>query len=162
MKHVKTTLPKDVRLRIYKRISSRYKTRAKKLGQNWKEVQINGKNFVEAYESELKREEYKLSLGKEPSQLRRPSRDVEEETDPFKIFKIDPKDKGIVKKRSSEEEFFDDARGVRLWSDEEPREVTNKRIEREINKQLEEACFSGICPRCKSSVCRCYREEDEE
>ena len=44
-------------------------------------------------------------------------------------------------------------------SDEEPsREEQLKELSKRINEQLEEQCSRGICPRCKSSVCRCEQE----
>jgi len=50
---------------------------------------------------------------------------------------------------------------LRFWkdSDEPTREEQMKELSEEINKNLEEKSWEGICPRCKSSVCRCEEEE---
>lgn len=63
-------LSEKQRRKIYARISRRYKTLAKKLGENWKELKINDLLFKEAYEIELRSEM------ENPSNLR-PSRTID-------------------------------------------------------------------------------------
>jgi len=64
--------------------------------------------------------------------------------------------------RRLDKEVREDTAGVdlRFWKDEGEltREEENKQLEKEINEQLEEHSWAGICPRCKSSVCRCEGE----
>lgn len=50
--------------------------------------------------------------------------------------------------------------GLAQWSDEEipSREDEMKRLSREINENLEAQSWKNVCPRCKSSVCRCEEE----
>jgi len=62
-----------------------------------------------------------------------------------------------------DKEVDEETRGVdlRFWKDEdEPtREEVMKQLSEEINKNLDEKSWENVCPRCRSSVCRC---EDEE
>ena len=41
------------------------------------------------------------------------------------------------------------------------REEKLKLLTKEINKALEEKSWEGICRTCKSSVCRCPKEEEQ-
>jgi len=161
-------LSKAQRKKIYERVSRRYRRYARKLGKkNWREVELNGLYFKDAYELELKREEYRLALGKEPSNLK-PSRSVEREV-------------AVRPKRKSNMDWITNPSDVRgtphaetctcnkcmggfgdpdlidssMLGESEERREARKQFEREVNERLEQICTSEICPVCKSSVCRC-------
>ena len=159
-------LSKEMRKKVYERVSRRYRRLARKLGKkNWKEVELNGLYFKDAYELELKREEDRLALGKEPSNLK-PSRSVEREV------VIRPKRKSALDwlanpsdvPRGHKEGECECPKCVGAFGSEDlvgsipesdERREARKEFEKEVNEQLERACTSGICPVCKSSVCRC-------
>ena len=42
------------------------------------------------------------------------------------------------------------------------RQQRMKILEKQINKQLDEESWKNVCRVCKSSVCRCPKEEEEE
>ena len=163
-------LSKEQRKKVYERIVGRFRRLAKKLGKNWKEVTINGKSFQDAYAEELAKEEALIEKGEE-SKLRRSRK-----FDPEKIKGFTPKSERksaldwLANPSDAPERHketcqcpkcvgafgTEDLVGPIPESDE--RREARKEFEGEVNRQLEEACTSGICPVCRSSVCHC--EED--
>lgn len=160
-------LTKAQRKKVYERVVGRFRRLAKKLGKNWKEVEINGKSFQDAYAEELAKEEDLIKKGQE-SKLRRTN------LDKIKGFKPKSKRKSALDwltnpsdTPESHKETCQCPRCVGAFGSEDlvgsipesdERRAERKEFEGEVNRQLEEACTSGICPRCRSSVCHC--EED--
>ena len=160
-------LTKAQRKKVYERVVGRFRRLAKKLGKNWKEVEINGKSFQDAYAEELRHEEDLAKKGEE-SKLRRTN--LEE----IRGFKPRRKRKSALDwlanpsdaPKGHREECqcpkcvgafgSEDLVGPIPESDE--RREARKEFEKSVNEALEQACTSGICPRCRSSVCHC--EED--
>lgn len=69
-------------------------------------------------------------------------------------------------KKQTDKEFREETRGVdlRFWKDEDEvtHEQESKKLERSLNAELEKRSWAGICPRCRSSVCRCSSPSSEE
>lgn len=162
-------LSEKVRKRIYERIRKRYKRFAKRNGepQEWKEILLDGLYFKDALAEELAKEEELAKKGEE-SMLKH-SREVEEvkEFTPRRERKSNMDwivDSSDVPKGHSEDcecpkcigGFSDPTLidSTPIPESDERREA-RKELERQINEGLEEACSRGICPICKSSVCRC-------
>lgn len=155
-------LTKAQRKKVYERISRRYRRLAEKLGKNWKEIELDGLCFQDAYQDELRKEETLQKKGEE-SRLRRSREDKAFASfDPEKIG-------GGIKRR---EDYFSspdfDPRELgsmgKVWgADEEPtREEKMKKLERKINQELEEQATRNICPKCRSSCCHCETHDSEE
>lgn len=146
-------LSKKEKRRIYDRCRKKFRRLGKRLGKHWKEISIDGKKFQEFLQVEIRKAEYVKEFG-----------DDEDGFDPDRLKKE------ILERKQREEESlleamsredFNPPRGMPpIWGHHENREKILKDIERETNEILEKACSKGICPRCKSSVCRCEDEEE--
>lgn len=158
-------LTKKERKRIYERVSKRYRRLAKKLGQNWKEIEINGLRFKDAYESELWQEEYGQKMGSAPSKMKQDRSIPEKGFSPEEILRgIEESEEEIP----SPHEPLDDEilrqlvrmGGIDPFKENPDREKQLKQIERVVNKMLEEQATKDICPICKSSICHCGENEN--
>lgn len=75
----------------------------------------------------------------------------------------DKREVDLALQEQVDKEFREETSGVdlRFWKPEGEltTEEKMKELSKEINENLEAQSWKGICPRCRSSVCRCQEEE---
>lgn len=144
-------ISKRARRKIYNRVAMMFRRKAKSLGiKNWKwQIKIDGLRFEEYLDKELK------AYDPEKAEL-----SVEEQIEEFKrgILGGESDDEPEYMKKKTDYEL--DPQVLRMWDAESEEEKAEKsrEIAREFNENVEEQMRKMICPRCKSSPCRCGDE----
>jgi len=151
-------LSNERRKQIYNVIRMRFIERAKAEKGNakhWKAVKIENLNFDDYYHQALNSLEFRID------------NDLSDVTDreTWMMWHGEPLSKDEIRRKREQEaemqgegtEYSFDPQVLQLWNrkSEEKREAEIKEIAREFNERIEEQTKKSICPRCRSSVCRC-------
>jgi dsDNA-specific endonuclease/ATPase MutS2 len=131
------------RRRIYNKVAMRYRRKAKSLGKpKWKNIEILGKKFDEALDDAIKNynpNEENLTSDEIIEEFKNHIQGMDtDRSSGGTPYELNPE---IINALNTE------------TNDEHEREM--KQIAREFNENVEEQIKRSICPRCRSSVCRC-------